>query len=356
MSDDSSGEKTEEPTDKKIRDAREKGQVAKSMDVSSTALLIVVFAFLSIVKFDYVQQTMEMITLPSHYYNVTFEEALPQVLQGIFLKFIAISMPILGLVSIVGIAINFIQIGPLFTTEPLKPDLNKLNPINKAKELFKKKNLIEFLKSIIKVALLTYLLYKIIIWVIDPLLKVPFAGLSAIFEILGPIFKTFCINISAAYVVIAVADLFFQRSQHIKDLKMTKDEVKREFKEMEGDPHIKGERKALAQELLMGDTVESTKKASALVTNPEHFAVAIYYDEKVVKLPVVTAKGKDHIALMMIKVAQENNIPIMRDVNLARALYADVEKWNYVPSDLIEPVAAVLKWAKDLYEGGHQDV
>jgi len=148
--------------------------------------------------------------------------------------------------------------------------------------------------------------------------------------------------------------LFFQRSQHIKDLKMTKDEVKREFKEMEGDPMIKGERKQLHQELVMSDTVESTKKASVLVTNPEHYAVAVFYNEEAVKVPIVTAKGKDHIARMMIKVAQENNIPIMRDVNLARSLYADCEAYSYVPTDLIEPVAAVLKWAADLYGGAQQ--
>lgn len=346
----SSGEKTEQPTDKKIRDARNKGQVAKSADVSSTWLLIIVFSFLAIIKNYYLEHFCQLMALPSLYYHLPFHDALKNTIGGCVYELMLMSFPILALVAVNAIFINMVQIGPLLTFEPLKPDIKKLNPVEAAKKMFSKKNLIELLKSIIKMAILGYLIYKVIQSVIDPLIKIPFAGLGAIIDLMIPILKTFAINICVAYTIIAVADLFFQRSQHTKELMMTKDEVKREFKEMEGDPLIKGERKQLHQELAMSDTVQSTKKASALVTNPTHIAVAIFYNEEAVKLPVVTAKGSDHVAQMMIKVAQENNIPIMRDVNLARALY-DVKEYNYVPSDLIEPVAKVLKWAAELYNG-----
>lgn len=355
MSQGSSGEKTEQPTDKKMRDARKKGQVAKSTDVSSTWLLIVAFSYLGIMREFYIDHLSAMISLPSQYYNMPFKSALKEVLGGCAYEFMILTIPILLLIAVNAIFINMVQIGPLLSFETLKPDLNKLNPVQGAKKIFAKKNLIEFLKSILKVTFLGYLIYRVIKSIIDPLLKIPYAGLGAIIDLMVPIMKTFAINVCVAYTIIAVADLFFQRSQHVKELMMTKDEVKREFKEMEGDPLIKGERKQLHQELAMSDTVQSTKSASALITNPTHYAVAIFYNEDAVKLPVVTAKGKDHIAKMMIKVAQENNIPIMRDVNLARALY-DVEAYNYVPSDLIGPVAKVLKWAAELYNGGHQDV
>lgn len=352
----SSGEKTEQPTDKKIKDARKKGQVAKSQDVSTTWLLIVAFTFFGMTRGFYIDKISEMVILPSKFHGVPFDDAFPQVLHGIIVNFLLLVIPMLALIATMGLFINFIQVGPLLTFEPLKPEFNKLNPVEGAKKIFNKKNFVEFLKNILKTLFLGYLVYRVIRAVINPLLLIPFSGISGIFEILGPIMKMFAINVCAAYIVVAVLDFFYQQSKHIEDLKMTKDEVKREYKEMEGDPLIKGERKQLHQELAMNDTVQSTKKASALITNPTHYAVAIFYKEGVVDLPVVISKGKDHIAQMMIKVAQEENIPIMRDINLARSLYSEVAEYNYIPSDMVEPVAAVLKWAKELYEGGHQDV
>ncbi|PWU06117.1 MAG: EscU/YscU/HrcU family type III secretion system export apparatus switch protein [Verrucomicrobia bacterium] len=344
----SAGEKTEEPTDKKIKDARKKGQVAKSNDVNTAWLLIVTFGFLAFFKGFYYDRVVEMMVLPTYYYDAPFDVALVEVGKGIAINFLLLVIPLLGLVAIMGIFINFVQVGPLFTMEPLKPDFKKLNPVEGAKKIFSKKNIVEFLKSILKTVFLGYLVYRVIKEVINPLLLVPYAGIAGVIQILGPILKMFAINICVAYIVVAVADIFFQRRQHIKDLKMTKDEVKREFKEMEGDPQIKGERRQLHQELAMNDTVQSTKKSSVLVTNPTHYAVAIYYNEDVTKLPVVLAKGQDYIAQVMIKTAQEEGIPIMRDPKLARELYAHSEPYNYVPSDLVQPVAVVLKWAREL--------
>lgn len=346
-----SGEKTEEPTDKKIRDARKKGQVAKSMDVSSTALLMVLMAYFAIGKGFYTEQLMEMLLLPTYFYTAPFGDAVLQVGAGVVHKFLLLIIPLLGLTTFTALLVNFIQIGPLLTFEPLKPDIKKINPFEGVKKIFNKKSVIEFIKSIIKTTFLGYLLYLVIKDIIGPLMIVPFAGLDAIFSILGPILKIFILNVLVAYIIIAVADLFFQKKQHTKDLRMTKEEVKREYKEMEGDPLIKSERKQMYQDMVMNDTVQATKKANVLVTNPTHYAVAIYYNDKLTPVPAVIAKGQDHIAKMMIKVAQENNIPIMRDVNLAQSLYHTVQTFHYVPSDLLEPIAAVLKWAKEIREG-----
>lgn len=347
----STGEKTEQPTDKKIKDARKKGQVAKSNDVNTAWLLICTFGFLAFTKEFYYEKVIEMIVLPTYFYDAPFDVALVEVGKGIVINFLLMVIPLLGLVAVMGIFINFAQVGPLFTMEPLKPDFKKLNPIEGAKKIFSKKNIVEFVKSILKTIFLGYLVYRVIKEVINPLLLVPFAGIEGVVAILNPIMKMFAINICLAYIVVAVADIFFQRKQHTKDLMMTKDEVKREYKEMEGDPQIKGERRHLHQELAMSDTVQSTKKSSVLVTNPTHYAIAIFYDEDVAKLPIVLAKGQDYLAQIMIKTAQEEGIPIMRDPKLARELYAHAQPYNYVPSDLVQPVAVVLKWAKELYEG-----
>ncbi len=243
---------------------------------------------------------------------------------------------------------NVAQIGPLLIFEPLKPDLSKLSPAQGIKKIFSLKNLIEFVKSVLKVVFLAVLLYQVIKGAIDPLLKLPYAGLSGILELLAPIMKTFAINVCLAYAVVAAVDYFFQKRQHLKGLRMSKDEVKREFKEMEGNPEIKGKRKQLHREMVMHDTVQKTRKSTVLVTNPTHYAIAIVYDEEKTKLPVVVAKGEGLLAKRMIEVAQEENIPVMRNVPLAHALFEQVEMDQYIPTDLLEPVAEVLRWVQSL--------
>ena len=153
------------------------------------------------------------------------------------------------------------------------------------------------------------------------------------------------------YVVIALADFGYQRFAYKKDLMMSKDEVKREYKESEGDPHIKGHRKHLHQELMMSGMVEKTRKASVVVTNPTHFAVALYYDDDKTPLPIVLAKGADLIAKRMIEIAREEGIPVMQNIPLARALYANAQLDQYIPSDLLEPVAEVLRVVRQVAQG-----
>lgn len=357
MSDDKqSGEKTEEPTEKRLRDARKKGQVAKSADVSSTWLLIIIFVYFAIFKTMILKKCEELILLPTLFIHLPFEEALPNVLVGTATIGLMLTVPFLVLVAIMGVFINFIQTGPVFSTDPLKPDFKKINPVEGAKKIFSKKGLIEVLKSSLKTVFLGLVLYYCIKGVIAPLLLIPFSGLNGIFAILIEVMRNFAINVCLVYLVVAVADLFFQRHQYIKDLKMTKDEVKREYKEMEGDPHIKGERKAMHEELATSDNVEAVKKSSVLVTNPTEYAIALYYEEGEVQLPVVMAKGKGVMARKMIETALENNIPIMRDVTLAHALYQQTPEFHYIPAELIEPVVAVLVWARRQKEKEKQNL
>ncbi|OIO60851.1 MAG: EscU/YscU/HrcU family type III secretion system export apparatus switch protein [Verrucomicrobia bacterium CG_4_10_14_3_um_filter_43_23] len=347
MSDDKqSGEKTEDPTDKRLRDARKKGQVAKSADVSSTWLLIVMFVYFAMFKYILLEKFKELVLLPTVFMSQPFEEALPQVVAGMISLFLLLTVPMLLLVAIMGIFINFLQTGPVFSVDPMKPDMKKLNPAAGLKRIFSKKGLVEVLKNTLKTIFLGIVLYYVIKNTIQPLMLIPFSGLNAIFAVMIPVFKNFAISVSMVYIVVAVADLLFQRWQYKKDLMMTKDEVKREYKEMEGDPLIKGERRQLHEELAMSDNVEAVKKSSALITNPTEYAIAIYYEEGKVLLPMVMAKGKGHMAKKMIETALENDIPIMRDVPLAHSLYQQTPEFHYIPEELIEPVAAVLVWAK----------
>ncbi len=343
-----SDEKTEEPTQKKIDDARKKGQVANSKDVTSAALLAAICACMMASWEKMLMRTKEMLLLPIEMINAPFPEAFDAVVSGVLGTMVSLTVPFLAVVVVVGIASNFLQVGPLLAFESILPDLNKLNPIEKLKQTFGIKNIVEFLKSSLKVIILGTITYTMIKGLIDPLLKLPYSGPDAILILIGPIMQHFCTVVVMVYIVMAGFDFFFQRKQHNKQLKMSKDEVKREYKEQEGDPHIKSQRRQLHEEMLTQNTVETVKKSSAVVANPTHVCVAIYYDKDRTPLPRVSAKGKDHLAKLMRKAADEANVPIIENVWLARSLYDEVPKNAYIPREFIPAVVEVLKQVQQI--------
>ena len=343
-------EKTEQPTAKKLRDARKKGQVPNSKDVTSTALLIVIFTYFGLRR-EYVLKTlMELFVVPTNFFKEPFLAACNHMGLACLEVGVKVILPVVLLVFFTGVMANVLQFGLLLSFESIKPNFSKLNPISKLKNIFSLKNLIEFLKSAAKILFLGTLLYFVIRNTLDPLLKVPFTSLRDFINILPSIMKTFALNVGFAYVVVAFLDFIFQRYNHTKQLMMTKDEVKREFKESEGDPTIKGKRKQFHRELLQGSPPQKTKRASALIVNPTHYAIAIYYNEVITPLPIVLAKGIDYQAQLMKKVAREFNIPIMENVPLAHALYDLADEGRYIPRELIEPVAKVIRWVREQKE------
>lgn len=344
-------EKTEQPTAKKLRDARKKGQVARSKEVSSAAGIIGLFAFIWLAWDLIIDNLKDLVLLPTAFYQVPFAQALPEVLDGVITKFLSISIPVVLAAMIVGILANFFQVGVLFAFESVKPDLKKLDPVQGVKKIFSMNNLFELLKSVLKISFLAFLLWMVIKESVDSLLKIPYYGVCGIAVVLPAILKKVAIFTSFAFMVVAVFDFFFQKHQHIKKLKMSKDEVKREYKEMEGDPLIKGKRKQLHRELAMQDTVQKARKASVVVTNPTRLAVALFYDKEKTKLPVILTKGEDLLAKRIIEVAREEGIPIMQNVPLAQDLYEHGQIDQYIPSELIQPVAEVLRWVQQLKEG-----
>ncbi|MBL9157770.1 MAG: type III secretion system export apparatus subunit SctU [Verrucomicrobiales bacterium] len=349
-------EKTEEPTPKKLRDAREKGQVAMSKDVVSTVLLALLCAYLGITWNKHVGQLRELILLPTAFYTTDFRSALGTVMDGVLAETIRISLPVLAVAVAGAIIGGYVQIGALFTLEPLKPELKKLNPIEGAKKIFNMKSLFELLKSTLKVIIIGAVIYYVVRASIEPLMKIPYSGIPGIMAALSTILFRLVLYTMFAYIALAAADFAFQKFQHIKQLRMSKDEVKREYKESEGDPEIKGKRKQLHREILEDNTLQNTRKATVLVTNPTHRAVALVYEAGVTSLPVVVAKGGDALARRMIGVARAAGIPIMENVPLARALYDRVSLHGHVPGELLEPVAQVLLWVQTLGEAGERAI
>ena len=343
-------ERTEQPTPKKLRDARGKGEVATSKEVVSAGLIVAIFALFFALGTYYVETMGEMMILPADYTGLPLREALPRIADGLAESAFSILAPLLLLVLVVGVAANYFQFGFLFVLEPLKPKAEKLSPATNIKNIFSMKNLVEFFKSIIKISVLSASLYFVITDGLPDLLQAPRCGLDCVLAVAAALLAKILIATAVAFVVLAAADFFFERFQHTKKLKMTKDEVKREYKEAEGDPIIKSKRKHLHQELMMQNTTERVRKSSVLVTNPTRIAIAIYYDEEETPLPVVVAKGQDHVARRMIEVAREEGIPVMENVPLARALHEDGDVDRYIPSELIEAVAEVLKWVQQVAE------
>ncbi|MEM9280430.1 MAG: type III secretion system export apparatus subunit SctU [Verrucomicrobiota bacterium] len=350
-------EKTEPPTPKKLRDARNKGQVAMSKDVVSTASLVLLCAFLGVMWDSHVSRLMAMVAMPSEFIGSDFDVTLGAVLDRIVRDLVEISLPVLAIVIAGTIASSYAQIGALFTFETMKPELKKVNPVEGAKKLFSMKNLFELVKSTLKVGIIGGLIYFVIETSIEPLLKIPYSGIGGIMMVLPAVVFRLVLFTLVAYAALAAADFSFQKFQHTKELKMSKDEVKREYKESEGDPEIKGKRKQLHREILEDSTVQNTKKATVLVTNPTHRAVALFYEEGETSLPIVAAKGADQVAVRMIAVAEDAGIPVMRNVPLARALFDTSALHGYIDRDLIEPVAEVLRWVRDLgsFESGEVD-
>ncbi|HET6467223.1 MAG TPA: type III secretion system export apparatus subunit SctU [Geminicoccaceae bacterium] len=341
-------DKTEPPTPKKLRDARKKGNVAHSKEVVTTALTLALFGYFWASWSGFVQRMQEILVFPPQFYRMEFRDAIAYSFD-IGLKMVqAILVPVIVITIVVGILANMVMVGVLFAFESIKPSLDKVNPASGIKKIFGMKNLVDNAKSIVKTVFLSVLLYILLKDAIGPLVRAPVCGLACLESVMSDLMRTMVIYVSLAFFVLAAADYGWQKFKFTKDLKMSKDEVKREYKESEGDPHIKSKRKQLAQELVMSDQHGAVKNASVVVTNPTHLAVALLYDKDKTPLPMVVAKGENLNAERIIKIAQEAGVPIMRNVDLAHALYDQVETDRYIPSELVEPVAEVLRWVRSL--------
>lgn len=341
-------EKTEQPTPKRLRDSRKKGDVAYSKDFTQTLLILAIFGYLLGSSGHIVESLGQMILLPGTVLRLDFHDAANTLVTELLTDAAWLVLPFIGIVLGVGIFADAMQVGILFAFEKLKPSGKKLNVLSNAKNMFSKKNLVEFLKSCVKIGLLSSLLALLIRDAMPIMTSIPEAGLAGLGQVVGMLLKTMLVYIGLAYSFIALADFVWQRMQYRKGLMMSKDEVKQEYKQMEGDPHIKHQRKHLHQELLQQSAVQSARRATVLVTNPTHLAVALHYDEDETPLPVILAMGEGALAQRMMEAAREAGVPVMQNIPLARALTAQGEAGQYIPSELIEPVAEVLRLLQQL--------
>jgi len=350
MGDGGTGEKTEEATPQRLQEARKKGQIAKSQDVLAAFGFIIGFVVLSLLLRGTMSRMKEFII--TAIYAGTAGGGIPSVVTMTFnaLEFLLVTvLPFLGTAFVVGVAANYIQIGFLFTTHPLKPDIKKINPISGLKNMFTKKKLVELIKQLVKFTLVSYVCYRAVAANVREIIVAQRVPLENSVSLAGEILWDLGIKVGALFLIIAIVDLLYQRWQFKKDMMMSKYDVKQEYKQSEGDPEMKSHRKALAEELIMHGSQENVRNADAVVTNPTHIAVAIKYDQEKGGAPKVVAKGLRKNADKIKEIARQFDVPIMRNVPLAQALNK-LEIGEDIPEELYEAVAEVLNFVYELQE------
>lgn len=344
------GEKTEKATPKKLRDARKKGQIAKAQDLPSVftfiASMSVILAMSQLLYHELGKFMTNTFTLVTN--NDMGTTIVNSFFQAISLIFTA-SIPVLFAVSLVGVLITFLTVGPVFAVEVFKFDIKKFNPVDNLKAKFKMKTVIEILKSMLKISIAAYIVYTVMYDSIPILVKTVSMPISGALMVFNAFLLEVITKVGLFFVVIAVADFIYEKRHFAKEMKMEKFEVKQEYKNTEGDPHIKSKRKQIAQEIAYQEGPSGAmQKAQAVVTNPTHLAIAIGYKEEIDAAPYILLMGKDYLAEQMIKLAEKYNVPIMRNIPLAHQLWDEGDVYEFVPEQTYEAIAEVLRWVKSL--------
>ena len=344
------GEKTEPATSKKLKDAREEGKVARSQELNSAAMLIALFlslrifvsylgeGFISVFNLFY---GMIPDVIDTQRNGMTVQAASGLLTQG-YLQLLRLVAPFLAAGFVVAIVISIVQVGWQVSTKPLEPKLDKFNPVNGFKRIFSKDSLFNLLMSILKIVLVFYVAYTCIKGQANNLFILYEIPLNQAISLIGDIIIDTGLRISLCYLVVGLADYIYQRHRFNEDMKMTKQEVKDEYKNTEGDPQIKGQQRQRMREASQRRMMQDVPKADVVITNPTHIAVAIRYDAQIENAPTVVAKGEDYLAAKIKKTAKENGVEIMENKPLARALYATVDVGEQIPPELYQAVAEIL--------------
>ena len=346
---DDSGEKTEEPTPTKIREARKKGQVAKSKDMTSSILLVV--SYITLQNFGgYIwSNLLEIVNISFGQIPFEMTNSLALFLLGrVLVVFLLIIVPLFMVNLVVVLIVEYAQVGVIFSAESLKPSLNKINPIEGAKKLFSLKQLVELFKSIIKMSVVIYIIYSVLR---NELTFVLLAQQLTPYQVMGVtagMVMDVVLRVGLFYFIIAILDYFYQRYEHMKSLKMSKKEIKDEYKRLEGDPMIKQRQRDAQRQMSQGRQMGAVPQADVVVTNPVHVAIAIQYIPNKMKAPKVLAKGKRLVAKEIVKIAEEYYIPIVETPPLARKLHDLTEPGTDVPPIYYKAVAEILAFVYNL--------
>ena len=346
----SAGEKTEKATPKKREDARKKGQVLKSVEVNTAVTMVAMFSALALFGSHIMRGAAELLTrfLSIHLGNPLTPMIITSLFGEAILEIFKTLWPILLTAVLVGMTINLVQVGFLFTGQTIRPKFSKINPLQGFKRIFSMRSMVEMGKAILKVIIVGFVVYSEYMSRFQSFPNL----MSYSVQTSGRVIFDMCLSVafkaSIALVGIGAADYLFQWYDYEKNLRMSKQEVKDEFKMVEGDPQIKSRIKRVQREMAAMRMMQAVPEADVVITNPTHYAVALKYDDKVAAAPVVVAKGKDMLAQRIKERAQEFSVEIVENKPIARALYLQVDVGRQIPEELYQAVAEILAYVYSL--------
>ncbi|KLO22392.1 flagellar biosynthetic protein FlhB [Marinitoga sp. 1197] len=334
--------KTEEPTPRRLQQAREEGNVPVSKE------LLTAFSFLGVATVFYVLSKYLFIDLKSsfnRYLNLDTSFLDENALMNLLIQqknlFIIISLFLFSS-AIISLILGMIQTKFLFTPKAMKFDLGKLNPIKGFQRIFSMKTLFELLKSLIKLFLVGYISYSVVKGKWENIISLPYSNIESTISFLYALIIEIFFKLGLLMFLLGIFDFWYQKREYKKNLKMTKQEVKQEMKDIEGDPMVKSARIRMLRQIINKNMMKEVPKATVVVTNPTHYAVAIKYEESETNVPIVVAKGHDELALRIKEIARENHVPIHRNPPVARQLYERVEINDEIPEDMYEIIAKII--------------
>ena len=349
MSAESGQEKTERATAKRREDFRKKGQVAQSREVNTAVIMtgaVILWFFYAPAFWNGLHEIIAGIWGRSGEYAVS-AGSVTALLKVLVVKIGLLLAPLLLLTLVLGMAASVMQIGWLFTTKPMEPDLTKLNPITGMKKFVSKRMWVELLKSLLKVSVVGYVAYRTVAGEFENAMYLVDMELSETLLFLGRVSFLILLKTCGVLIVLAIFDYSFTHWEMEEKMKMTKQEVKEEHKQTEGDPHIKAKIRSVQMAMARKRMMAEVPKADVVVTNPTHFSVALAYERGNMSAPRVVAKGADLVAFKIREIARENNVPLVENVPVARSLY-QVEIGQEIPEDMFRAVAEILAYVYNL--------
>lgn len=345
------GEKTEKATPKKRKDERKKGNVFLSRDAVTAVSLIASFYALKIFApsiFTNVQDLVRRYISLAGTKEVFLASDISTIFTDLGLVFLKTAMPLVGVSVLVAVIVTMAQTKMLFSTKAFAPKFSRINPLNGIKKMFSIRAIVELLKSLLKIVVLLYMVYTVLIDEVTTLpTLIDMAPVNAINKT-GEIIMDVVLKSGIAFVFLAAADYLYQWWDYEKNMKMSKQEIKDEYKQIEGNPQIKGRQRNIAQQRSRQRMMQNVPEADVVIRNPTHFAVALKFDRDKDRAPRVVAKGMDQLALRIVKVAEENDVYVTEDRPLARALYDAVEVGDEIPEEFYKAIAKILAFVYNL--------
>jgi len=340
------GEKTEKATPKKRQDERKKGKVAKSQDVNTAILLLfsfsILFIFGGMMKESMMTLYRQTFTEFIHW-DLT-ENSVHQIFSGASIEVAKMLAPIVLIVIVAGLASNLMQVGFLFTAEPLKFDLKKIDPIQGAKRIFSIRAIVELLKSLLKIVFIATVTFAIIWNFKDDMMMMAFKDIEGALSFFGKTTIIMGVSATIALLFLSVFDYAYQRYDFEKNMRMSKQDIKDEHKNIEGDPLIKSKIKEKQRQMAMRRMMSEVPTADVVITNPTHYAIAIKYDEDKATAPYIVAKGTDQVALKIKEIAKNNDVVTVENRPLARSLYSETEIGYLIPEHFFKAIAEILAY------------